>query len=214
MKEKYVKILYWTVLVVLAAGIIWQITSEDFDTVRPIDRDGTYELRQEELIPREDVGILIAADGKIYLYYTENELINVYTSNGEFLYGFQFPDCQNGISDMHYEDGLLYVDDRGTGIYVFDGNNLIRFEERHYQNEGHDELEELFVGDYPHTDGEYLYSYVTEINKIIRSGNGVTEDILQFPQKSSNYGAFLLLFALFVVAACEYEKIKHPRAKM
>lgn len=213
MKEKYVKILYWVVLAVIFGCMVWQLTSEEFDTVHPIDGDGTYLLHTEELVPREDVDIMIVADGKIHLFYIDNELVNVYTTSGEFLHGFQFPDYQNGISDMAYQNGLLYVDARLSGIYVFDGAELIRFELHHSQNKGHDELEEFFIGEYPHVDEEYLYSYVAESNKVIRSGNGATEDILQFPQKSPHYNAFLLLFAVFVLAACEYEKIKHPPAK-
>lgn len=213
MKERFIKILYWTVLALLAAGIVWQISSEEFDRVLPIEGDGTWLLHHEEQIPREDVDIMIVEDGKIHLFYIDNELVNVYTTSGQFLYGFQFPDYQNGISDMMYREGLLYVDARLSGIYVFDGTELIRFEQHHSQNEGYDELQALFTGEYPHTDGEYLYTYVAETNKVIRSGNGETEDIMLFSQKSSHYNAFLLLFGLFVIAACEYEKIKRPFTK-
>ena len=144
MKERLIKILYWAVLVVLVGGMAIQLSSEEFDTVRPIEGDGTYLLHPEELIPREDVDIMVVGDRKIHLFYIDNE------------------------------------------------------------------LEKLFTGEYPHTDGEYLYTYVAENNKVIRSGNGVTEDILQFPKKSFHYGAFLLLFGFFVLAGCEYEKLKHP----
>ena len=208
MKERYLITLYWVLLIAIFAVMVWQLSSEKFDTVRPIEKGGNYELRKEEMIPRENVGIMISADGKLYLYYLENELVNVYDRSGEYLYGFQFPDFQNGRSDLHYENGLLYVDDRGSGIYVFQDSELIRFEERHYQNEGHDELEEMFTGEYPHRDGEDTYVYVEENNRILRNRNGESETVIQFPQKSPHYNALLLLFAAWVLLGCNYHEIK------
>ncbi len=208
MKERYLKILYWVILAAIGAVMFLELTSEEFDTVRPIHKDGTYVLHQEEMIPREDAGILIAADEKLYLYYLENELINVYSSAGEFLYGFQFPDFQNGRSDLHYQDGLLYVDDRGSGIYVFQNTELIRFEDRHYQNQGHDELEEVFTGEYGHTDGEYTYVYVAATNRILKNGCGESIVLIQFPQKSPHYNGLLLLFGSFVLLGCGYHEIR------
>ena len=211
MKEKYLKILYWIVLIALAFSIVLEVSAEEFDTVHPIDKDGQYTLQYEEMIPRENVGILIAADGKLHLYYLENELVNVYASTGEFLYGFQFPDCQNGVSNMHYENCLLYVDDRGSGIYVFRDTELVRFEERHYQNEGHDELEALFTGVYPHTDGEYTYVYEPENNQIIRYGNGTSEVLIRFPQKSPHINGLLLLLGGWILAGCFYSDMEKGR---
>lgn len=208
MKDRGLKMIYWVILAAIAGCLILQLSSEEFDTIRPIEGDGTYLIHSEAYIPREDADIMIVGDGKIHLFYIENELVNVYTTSGEFLHGLQFPDYQNGISDMAFHQGLLYVDARLSGIYVFDGTELIRFELQHTQNKGHDELEEMFDGEYPHTDGEYLYTYVAENNKVIRSGNGITEDVLRFPRKSPHMNALLLLFGFFVLAGCEYERIR------
>ena len=119
MRSKPVKVIYVVVLVILLVSGCWLLGIEEFDTVRSLKGDGDYLLHTEELIPRASPDILIAEDGKLFLFYIESELVNVYAVSGEFLYGFQFPDYQNGVSDMICRDGLLYVDARGSGIYVF-----------------------------------------------------------------------------------------------
>lgn len=193
---KIAKILYVIVFVAIVVWGIWLYKSEAFDQVRPVEE---YVFHSTERIPRAAPDILIAEDGKLFLFYIDAELVNVYTDSGDYLYGFQFPDGQNGRSDMCYKNGLLYVDARCSGIYVFQDTQLLRFEEQHNLNAGYEELTKEFTGEEDHTDGEYLYSYVEESNRIQRlSGEGL-ETVLQFPERRydpASFGALLLVMVL------------------
>lgn len=211
MKQRYLKIMYWLILIALSIAIVSEVSAEEFDKLRPLEGDGAYLIRRDELLPRENVDIMIVEDGKIHLYYIDNELVNVYSIGGVFLYGIQFPDGQKGVSDMHYADGLLYVDARMSGMYVFRDMELIRFESQHYQNDGHDELEAMFTGEYRHTDGDFTYLYVTENNRVIRNGRGGTEVLIQFPQKSPHINGLLLLFGGWILGGCFYYEMKRGR---
>ena len=203
MKDNWVRILGWSVFIVIAFVAVTMMSNEEFDAVRPLQDKTAHIIHEQELIPKENVDLFIAGDGKLFVFFIDNELINVYDAAGSFLYGIQLPDGQNGISDMAYQDGKLYVDNRGSGYYVFEDGNLLRFERGSINNEARKELEPFFIGEYAHTDGETTYLYVEEENKFIRNTNGCAEDFLQFPKRNENIIPLLLL-GFMVLSATEY----------
>lgn len=200
MRGKVVKAVYLIALLVLVIAAVWLMGSEEFDRVRPIEGRGNYLLHPQEQIPREAPDLLIAEDGALYLFYIDTELINVYTAAGEYRYGLQFPDGQNGRSDMTVKDGLLYVDARVSGIYVFEDTELLRFEAQSIHNESYGELEAVFTGEEDHADGGCTYSYVEETNRIIRSGPDGSAVVIQFPQRKFDGVSFVVLAAVMVFA--------------
>lgn len=206
MRQKIFNAVYKLALViVLLTGVIL-LSMEDFDQVRAIEGDGTYLLHSQELTPRETPDILNVDDGKIFLYYIETELVNAYSVSGEFLYGIQFPDYQNGVSDMICHDGLLYVDARGSGIYVFRDKELLRFEEQHYQNSAHKELGLVFTGEENHEDSGYTYYYVKDENRIMRRGGDAPETVIQFPERKLNEFVWMMLFTAIVTVGYLWSK--------
>ena len=192
------KVIY--ALAMLGIVVLWISLgqSESFDRVRPIERDEGYVLHRNALIPRDFPDILIAEDHKLYLFYSDTELLNVYDTSGEYLYGFQFPDGQNGINDVCCKNGLLYVKARSSGIYVFEGMQLLRFEEQHYMNSGYDELESAFNGETDHQDGGYTYEYETETNRLLRFDQYGSETVIQFPERKYDPISFVIL-VLFLI---------------
>ena len=184
MKDKWIRILGWSVFIAIAFIAVTMMSNEKFDTVRPLQERDEHIIHEQELVPKENVDLFIAGNGKLFVFFIDNELINVYDDTGSFLYGIQLPDGQNGRSDMAYQDGKLYVDNRGSGYYVFDGRELLRFERGIVSNEKRKELEPFFTGEYTHTDGEVTYLYVQEENKFIRNCSGCMEDFLQFPKRN------------------------------
>lgn len=203
MKDNWVRILGWSVFIAIAFVAVTMMSNEEFDAVRPLQDKTAHIIHEQELIPKENVDIFIAGDGKLFVFFIDNELINAYDAAGSFLYGIQLPDGQNGISDMAYQNGKLYVDNRGSGYYVFEDGYLLRFERGSINNEARKELEPFFIGDYAHTDGETTYLYVEEENKFIRNINGCAEDFLQYPKRNENIIPLLLL-GFMVLSAMEY----------
>lgn len=198
MKIKIIKTIYICALLALVITAVCLFASEDFDSIPPLEGDGNYLLHTSPLIPRESPGMFIAEDGKLFIFYIDSELVNVYTVLGDYLYGIQFPDGQNGKSEILDKDGLLYVDARTSGIYVFQETKLLRFEEQNIYNDGYDELKQVFSGIEDHKDGEYAYFYVEETNKIMRRNNTESETVLQFPQKIYDPLLFLWLILLML----------------
>ncbi len=193
------KILYAIVFLCIVVFFIYLSESEEFDRVHSFEGDGEYIIHPDPLIPRDSPDMLIAEDGKIFLFYIDEELINVYTTSGSYLYGFQFPDGRNGRSDMHYENGLLYVNARGSGIYVFQDAELLRFEEQNIHNPEHSKIEKVFAGDDDAIDTGYIYVYVEDANKIIRSNAEKSETVLQFPERKYDPISFLLLVSFMLL---------------
>lgn len=199
MKGKVFRIILWTSFFLLLALVIYFQQNEGFHSIRPVEADSGYLLHEKEQIPREKIDLFLVNQGKIYLFYEDSELLNVYADSGEFLYGFQFPDAQNGRSDIAWEEGILYVHERGSGYYAFQGRDLIRFERGSIYNEERKELQTFFKGEYSHTDGVYTYTYLEKENKLVR-GTGETEEVfLEFPKRNPAAAGALLLAALMVV---------------
>ena len=202
-KTVYISVVAKIIHILLIIGIVltgvFLYKYEEFSQVRPHEGKGEYLLHTTPQIPRESPEMLIAEDGKLILYYIDSELVNVYTVSGDYLYGIQFPDAQNGKTDMHYEEGLLYVDARLSGIYVFQDTQLLRFEEQSIYNDRHDELEKVFTGEEDHEDGGYTYVYVNDSNRVLRSNEDGAETVLQFPQRKYDPGSFLVLTLLVLL---------------
>lgn len=211
MKDRLIRILGWTVFCVNAFSAIFMISREPFDNVRPIQGDGNYLIHEQEMVPKEEVGMYIAQNDNLFVFFVANELVNVYDDAGSYLYGIQFPDGNNGRSDMAFRDGLLCVDARSSGRYLFEGTKLLRFEDQSIYNKTYHDLDTYFQKQYPNTDGEYTYIYVKEENKFIRSVNGCTENFIQFPKHNRLIIPLLVLDLAVLTALAYWQKNRNRR---
>ena len=59
------------------------------------------------------------------LFYEEIGLTNVYTAEGEFLYGIQVPVREKGRGRIAFDGRKFYVESRDHVLYVFEGSKLI-----------------------------------------------------------------------------------------
>lgn len=198
MKKKIVKIIYWFVFALLIFAAVYLRMHDEFDTIPAIKEENGYLIHHEPLCPYERVTSYIAEDGKLFIHYADTELVTVYSTVGEFLYGVQIEDGQNGSTDIAYAGGCLYIVGRGSGIYVFRDTELVRYEEQNFDNPEYDLLEPVFTGEHDHTEGDVLFVYDAEANKMNCMGNGESEDVIQFAQESP---AFLAVLAVLVVMA-------------
>lgn len=60
--------------------------SEGFSSIPRLESKGSFASFDQERVPRSRICSMIAEDGKLYLYYDLDGIINVYTSGGQFLY--------------------------------------------------------------------------------------------------------------------------------
>ena len=201
MVRKIIKPVFFIAVLCVFFGVLMVDDFEGFDRVRHIPKGETYRLHTEPLVPREEIDIMIAEDGKLYLFYIDNELLNVYSVDGAFLYGFQFPDGQNGRADMAVVDGLLYVEPRVAGVYVFQESELAYSGRTLQDYEGQSDPKEIFSGMEDHEDGGYTYSYLASSNKILRRTDGEYETVLEFPKRLVDTQTICFVLLLLVVAA-------------
>lgn len=190
--DAVVKGIYLIVFAAIIAAAFFLNESEEFANVRPIEEDGDYRIHTEQLVPREFPEAIIPEDGKIYCFFLEAELINVYSEDGAYLYGIQYADGRNGKSEVVCRDGRLYIDARTAGIYVFEGTELARFEKRSASNE----LKAVFDGT---PNDPYPYFFVTDTNAIMRGGGEEAEVVVQLPQRKYDPISFLVLGALMLL---------------
>lgn len=206
------------VIVLTFFGLVWSRSGEVFDRVPVLDGDLEYAVHMEELVPREEATALLVADGMIFLYYEDSGLVNAYTTEGEFQYGVQIADGNNGRGSIGYSGGRLYVKARVKGIFVFEGTELVQVEVLSQNPEEYGRLERIADAEDPVSDGTYTYYYIGETNQITRSGSGnPVETVVQLPRKDPNVE--LLALAVLILTACStgwYSRMKHGtfRTKM
>lgn len=193
MKEKLSKAVWLAVLLAVVVTGFVLLAQEEFDRLRPLEGDGAWQIHETQLVPREKVYQMAAEAGKLYVFFNASELLNVYTTQGEFLYGIQFPNGQNGVSALECRENLAYIHARGSGIYIFEGTKLLRFELQSIYNPGHDELETVFTGEANHEDGGFLYQYDESANRITRTGDAGVETVVQFPKEKLDKVKWLLM---------------------
>lgn len=191
-----VKAVYVMAFLAIIITGVYLHESEGFSKVLPIEERGEHRILTEQLVPREFPETILAEDGKIFCFFLESELINVYSDSGAYLYGIQVSDGSNGRSDVAYRDGRLYVKARVAGIYVFEGTTLVRFEEQSTHNDRYFELQTVFDGKPEMTQP---YFFVTDTNAIMRGGVEGAEVVVQFPQRKYDPISFLVLVALMLL---------------
>ena len=90
----------------------------------------TQQIAHAEIVSTEyqnrDASFQTAMDtDRLYLYFEEYGIVNVYARSGPFLYGIKVGHSRNGKGAIAIVDGLLYVKARGNIIYIFDGEELV-----------------------------------------------------------------------------------------
>ena len=112
--------------------------SEGFSSIPRLESKGSFASFDQERVPRSRICSMIAEDGKLYLYYDLDGIINVYTSGGQFLYELQVCTLRNGRGRMALQGETLYVETPGHVIYVIQGQQCLesfKFVYTDYTNE-------------------------------------------------------------------------------
>lgn len=179
----------------------WLMSREGFASVRAVDEDYWWFVYDEEKVPRCEADQMIAADGMLFLHYERYGYVNVYSTDGTFLRGYQVASGRNGRGGIGYADGILYIDGRCSGIYLFRGEELLRFEEQSIHNPSYREIELYMDAACPMTDGGYDYYYHSVSGQINRAKPGQElETVLQLPVENPNVET--LAYANLILWAC------------
>ena len=201
----------WMVTVIVVALSIgmfacqgWLMSKEGFDPVRSANGDYWWCVFEEERVPRREADELIAADGVLYLHYEQYGYVNAYRTDGTFLQGYQVATGRNGVGGIGYADGVLYIDGRCSGIYLFREGELVDFEEQSTKNPNYRAIENLMATSKPVRDGGYTYYYNAAAGQITRSRPGqALETVVQLPVKDSNVETLIFAnLALWVLFPC------------
>lgn len=197
MKPRKYILLCCIVVCTIFLAAIWFLSKESFDSVPIIEGEDKSEfiLHQTEQVPREDVTSFIADNGKIYIFYDETALINVYDTDGSFEYGIQLSTIQNSHGDIAVLDGKLFVKSRRSIIFIFREGQMIDSIDPYSSYEKYISTREIFSGEKHTVDGGCNYELSEASNDIIRSDT--QETVIDLPQKS--YIAEHLLIAGLLV---------------
>ena len=111
------------------------VENSGFSAVKTFDTKGELIVHREPQVPWEEITDFAVSQGKIFLFYEDKGMVNVYSFEGEFLKGFQICTIKNSHGNITVAEGLVLVESRLPVIYAFDPVTL---ELKYYVTGGHD----------------------------------------------------------------------------
>ena len=200
MKPRIYILLSCIVVCTIFLAAMWFLSKESFASIPTIGGEdkSEYILHRTEQVPREDVTSFIVDNGKIYIFYDETALINVYDTAGSFEYGIQISTIQNSHGDIATLDGKLYVKSRRSIIFIFQDGQMIESIDPYSSYEKYISTREIYSGKKNTVDGGCNYQLSKSSNDIIRQDTQETG--IDLPQRSHIAECFLIagLLVLFL----------------
>lgn len=205
MKKIYI-VICASVIISIFAVSMWLMAQEPFSALPPIDETQKYILHEQELIPWESATSFLLADGKIYIYYDANGLVNIYLMDGSFDYGIQIPTIKSGKGDIAFHDGHLYIESRRAIYYVFNHQELVETIVPSDDVEKFVSQSKLFDQEKNHWDGDCRYQLSPLSADIVSWDDG--RILVDLPEKSELARSLLILGSgLLGISMLIYEKL-------
>lgn len=206
-----VVILVFTLLVIsCSAYLAYMIANEEFDSLDLLDNDEYYRVLAEENVPRSDLTSFQVTESTLILYYDAAGLVNVYTLEGEFLYGIQIQTIRNGSGNFVFQDHTLYILSRGNRMYAFREHNLI---DSYLYTEAPEEfrqIESWMMQNKCHSMEDTTYYYLSESNQIAKTVPfGIMETVISLPKRNSNIHDVVMILLILIASFIHY--LKHSK---
>jgi len=199
MKQKVYIMVSSILILSLFAAACCLLMQESFDILQDIEK-GTYRLLDQELIPREDITCFVISEDKVYIYYDKSGLVNIYLHDGSFCYGIQVPTLKSGKGDIAINKGFLYIDSRGSTLFVFNNSELVELLEPSNDPNKYITLRGLFTQEKNNIVGGNQYRLDTSSNNIVSIvDNSVLIDL---PEKSRLADSLLIAGLLTLGISC------------
>lgn len=196
--KKALIILAMSVILICFVQLAYYVGAEGFSRIQPLRTDEAYRIYTEEQVPREDLSLYLVTDERIFLYYDYEGVINVYSLEGNFLFGLQIQSLRNGTGDIAFSKGFLYIKARGNTIYIFDDMTLVSSFDRADNPNEYIAIELLMNGAPCHeVDG---VKYYAAGNEIVKSESGYPlQTVISLPKK--NKSVYYLGIGILLVIA-------------
>lgn len=97
---------------------------EGFTAISTFDTKGRILFHKNEKVPREKITDFLVYENRIYIFYEDAGIVNIYTVEGEFVQGIQVCTIDNSHGNMAMNNGLLLIESKNGDIYVIDTSEL------------------------------------------------------------------------------------------
>lgn len=208
---KHLLVALYVISAVFLIMFLISLCLDDFCTISPLNKLGNYTIYKNECVPRAKVTSFIVSDKIILLHYDSVGLVNIYDSDGAFIYGIQVGMIKNGQGGIYFDQNSneLFVKAKGNVIYRFIGSELLSYCEYACNPTEYEIFEKRMDFKY---NSSYLldnceYSFDNEANQLIKSSEvSEKEIVLSLASKSPISRVLGVVFVLFFVAALEYHR--------
>ena len=166
-----------------------------------------YTINDKEIVPREIISSFIVDNGLIYVFYESTALVNVYSTEGAFMYGIRVSSIQNGRGDIAVKDGILHIASRTKYHYEFDKTDLIRLTNVDASSEHSisNASKETFSTEKNHAENGANYILEAKENRIIIEESGSI--VLDFPKRSHAGDIAIIALLILGLSPAIYKKL-------
>ena len=179
------------------------VQSEDFSVITPLKRGEMYRILFQEKIPREKLSLFTVNEKQIALFFDYEGIINIYSIDGVFLYGFQIESLKKGTGDIAFHNKQLFVKARGGRMYIFDGDLVSSsFSSTEYPV-AYKEAEKYLEGIPCNNVGNLSFHVVG--NKIMKSvDSGPYQTVITLPNENPDIKSLAFFIMLATVGLMHY----------
>ena len=213
MNRKWILWVLGLAFTVAVAGLGWNIVKDQFSYIRGFDTMGKLIIHQEEQVPHEDITDFTLAEEKLFLYYEDSGMLNVYSLDGKFLKGFQVCTRQNSRGYLSFGEGLVLVEAKCPVIYAFDPLSLeLKFcvtgghEKYEAQDDEYLEFKRLqgyFSTEKSHSSGESHFILSDDRRDVLVSRGVEPYRSMSFlPKKNDRILSFAITSAFLFIGIC------------
>lgn len=208
-KKICIGLLIGCILILFFVGSINTIGHRDENLLPILDSNETYRLLSRELIPSRSTPLFTVNDEKIFLFYDRDGLINVYSHEGDFLYGLQIETTEHGTGNITSDEKYLYIKSCGNTLYIFEDTALLCSICR---SEYPDTYAKINRGP-NHSIDDTTFYYLSESNSIAqRTNNGPFRQIITMPEEGTDALGICVLL-LGIGAFAHYARLHYRHEK-
>ena len=104
--------------------LAWIPHKEGFSTIRTFKTKGRIVFHGKENVPREKITDFLIYEDRIFVFYEDAGIVNIYTIDGEFVQCIQVCTINNSHGGIAMDHGSLLIKSKNDVIYVVDVSTL------------------------------------------------------------------------------------------
>lgn len=217
MKAKFFIYLIVITILIDISLLVWIPYKEGFSTISTFKTKGHIVFHGKENVPREKITDFLIHEDRVFVFYEDAGIVNVYTIEGAFVQCIQVCTIDNSHGGIAMNNGLLLIRSKNDVIYVVDATELClsytvmkNHSDWENQTETYRQYKKL-LSFFSQEQNRKYYSkrYILSDSRediLVSQSGGLYRSVGFLPKRSSCYGPLGILLVVMIVGLCEILK--------